>query len=325
MTHSPSEIFTIEDLLRLKEYARIAAQMPTYREDVIQCLGYEDSAIESLSPESFLSLFQSINNNGRDWIVNVETSFKERLNVMVNLHNTYRGGLEQALNSLDEMIQNGEIGDMNPICQAIRQFWSELIYETAKNDTTCQRLNLFTDILVQTNSISQQSDLPQLYVSLTTILNMLEESYTETQSILDCFINTDHYYENEYPEKIAPLGNYITDSKDIRVVLKAECQTASGGWQSSELELSNFDPLMNLIKNDNGNLIIQDEADWSSPYDGYCYYPAGSYRKSSRDIEILLTAQCKTSSDSYQTSHFSLTDEFIIKLKNNNGSLSKET
>ena len=80
-----SNIFTVEDLLRIKEYARIALLMPSYLEDVISCLGYDSSSIEPLSPESFQTLFQSINNNGRYWNSEVEKKFKERLNAMINL------------------------------------------------------------------------------------------------------------------------------------------------------------------------------------------------------------------------------------------------
>lgn len=385
-----NNIFTVEDLLRIKEYARVAVLMPMYLEDVISCLGYEDSSIEPLSPESFLVLFQSINNNGRYWNSEVEESFEERLTAMTNLYNSYINDLNNALQLLQDMIDNNEVGDMTPISTAIRRFWNDLIYEVTKNDVTSQKLELFKNQAVQTSSdiqtiielaanitnsdikkflfdlndelrliitfsteaeastqalwaewrvlseqleivknaadeVSQQSDVVDLYVALDDIVDGVQASYEETQYIQDCFATADTRYENEYPGMIAPLGSYIADSKNITVLLTAECQQSGGNWQQSQIDVTNFNPQIDLIANENGQLTLQAEGDWSNPYDGYCYYPAGSYRQSSRNIEVILTAECKTDSSSYQNSTFSLTNEFIITLKNNNGVLSKET
>lgn len=388
-----TNIFTVEDLLIIKEYVRVAVLMPVYLDDVISCLGYEDSSIEPLSPESFRDLFESINNNGRAWDANeycVEPRFKERLSAMTNFYDSYEEDLNNALQLLDEMIQNNEVGDMTPIITTVRHFANDLEYNIAHNDVASQSLELFKSQTVQTSSdlqtiidlaanitdsdikkflfdlndelqlvitfstnaeastialwagwsslseplesilnsaenVSQQSDVLELYLTLSGIVADIQTSYEETQSSLDCFTTADTRYENEYPGMIAPLGSYIADSKNITVLLQAECQQEGGGWQQSQINITNFNTLIGLIANENGQLTLQEEDDWSNPYAGYCYYPAGSYRKSSRNIEVLLTAECKTDSASYQSSTFSLTNEFIITLKNDNGVLSKET
>lgn len=379
--------FTVEDLLRIKEYSRIASQMPSYLEDVVTCLGYENSPYEPLSPESFQELFQSINNNGRYWNSEVETSFEDRLTAMAELYNKHIDNLKNALQLLDEMMKNDEIGDMAPVSKAIRDCWYDLIYEVDKNDLTCQKLEQFKNQAMQTSSdiqtkldlanniddadikkflfdlndelrliidfstqaeisannlwtewrtlseeleiaknaadsVSQQSDVFDLYLALLDIIDGLDATYEETQYMLDCFTTADSRYESEYPGKIAPLGSYIDNSKNITLLLKAECETASGSWQHSEIDITNLDPIMNLIANENGQLTLQN--DGSNPYAGYCYYPAGSYRQSSRNMEIILTAECEVSGGSFNESRFSLTDEFIITLMNNNGVLSKE-
>ncbi|RCJ22627.1 hypothetical protein A6S26_21055 [Nostoc sp. ATCC 43529] len=384
-----SSVFTVEDLLKIKEYARIAVLMPVYIEDVISCLGYDDPSIEPLSPASFLELFENINDNGRYW-GEVEKTFKERLKIMLDIHNAHDGEIDRMLQELDEMIENEEVGDMTPIADGIRSIWSELWYQEGHNDLATEKLERFRKQMVELSSdiqlkislaekicnldiknflfnledefrliiafsieaeassqalwtqwkiltkelevaknkagnVSQQSDLADLYVSLIGINGMLEESYKETQYMSDCFANADSRYESEYPQKIAPLGSYIKDSKDVTLIVSAQCQKADGNWNPSKIELFNFDPLLNLISNQNGELKLQDEGDWSNPFSGYCYYPAGSYRKSSRNIELLLTAQCKNSAGNYQYRTFTLTNEFIIKLKNDNGVLKKET
>ncbi|WP_414569265.1 hypothetical protein [Nostoc sp. CCY 9925] len=384
-----SSVFTVEDLLKIKEYSRVAVLMPVYKEDVISCLGYNHSPIEALSPESFLELFENINNNGRHWN-EVEKTFKERLEVMLRIHNAHDGDVDRMLQELDEMIKNEKVGDMTPIADGIRSIWVDLWYETDYNKYATQTLERFRKDMMElsgdiqlkidlaeniknvdikhflfnledefrliiafsieaeagsqalwtqwslltaeleaakdtASKVSQQSELVELYVALIDINGMLEESYKETQYMSDCFANADSRYENEYPQRIAPLGSYIKDSKDVTLIVSAQCQKADGNWNPSKIELFNFHPLMNLISNQNGELKLQDEGDWSNPHDGYCYYPAGSYRKSSKNIELLLTAQCKTSAGNYQYSTFPLTNEFIIKLKNDNGVLKKET
>ncbi|NEQ35709.1 MAG: hypothetical protein F6K40_05150 [Okeania sp. SIO3I5] len=379
--------FTVEDLLRIKEYSRIASQMPSYLEDVITCLGYENSPYESLSPQSFQELFQSINNNGRYWNTETEKSFEERLNAMTNLYHQHIDSLNNALQVLNEMIDNNELGDMIPVSQAIRDCWSDMIYEVDKNDLTSQKLEQFKNQAVQTSSdiqtkldlenniddsdikkflfdlkdelrliinfsteaeisannlwtewrtiseqleiaknaadsVTEQSDLADLYIALLDIVDGLNVTYEETQYMLECFTTADNRYESEYPGKIAPLGSYIDNCKNITLLLKAECETASGSWQDSQIDITNLDPIMDLIANENGQLTLQE--DGSNPYAGYCYYPAGSYRKSSRNMEIILTAECAVDAGSFNESTFFLTDEFIITLTNNNGVLSKE-
>lgn len=384
-----SSVFTVEDLLKIKEYSRVAVLMPLYKEDVISCLGYDYSPIEALSPASFLELFENINNNGRHW-GEVERTFKERLEIMMGIHNAHDGDIDRMLQELDEMIKNEKVGDMIPIADGIRSIWSELWYQEGHNDLATKKLERFRKEMVELSSniqlkiqlaqnisnldiknflfnledefrliiafsidaevsslalwtqwslltaklevaknmarnVSQTSELVELYVALIGISGMFQESYTETRYMSDCFANADSRYENEYPQRIAPLGSYIKDSKDVRLIISAECQKADGSWNPSKIELFNFDPLWNLISNQNGLLKLQDEGDWSNPFSGYCYYPAGSYRKSSRNIKVLLTAQCKTRAGDYRYSEFSLTNEFIIKLKNDNGVLKKET
>ncbi|ACK71444.1 hypothetical protein PCC7424_3042 [Gloeothece citriformis PCC 7424] len=385
-----NNVFTVEDLLRIKEYARISALMPTYLEDVIHCLGYDNSSSQPLSPESFLELFQSINNNGRDWISNVEPRFEERLNAMVEFYNSYSGNLRNALDSINEMINSGEIGDMQPIRNAISNAWSELLYQEAKNYNTCEHLKFFTDTLVSANNdlqskidlgnqitnvdikkflfdlsdefqlitsfsldaeasaqslwtqwttlseeletaknaaqdVSQQSDVVDLYVALSDIMDGLEDAHAQTQYMLECFQNADNRYNNDYPGGVAPLGSYMTKSSDITVVLKAECQKADGSWQHSQIDMSNINPQLDEFYNNNGQLTLGSDPSSAKYLSGYCYYPAGTYRETCRNIQVILTAQCTTDSGSSQPSTFSLTDEFIIKLKNNNGVLTKET
>ncbi len=384
-----SSVFTVEDILKIKEYARIAVLMPVRKEDVISCLGYDDPSTGPLSTASFLELFENINDNGRYWN-EVEKTFKERLEIMLKIHNDHDGEIDRMLQELDEMIKKKEVGDMTPIADGIGSIWSKLWYQEGHNNLATEKLERFRKQMVELSSeiqlkidlaenirnldiknflfnledefrliiafsieaegasqalwtqwsvltkelevakndarnVSQQSDLVDLYVALMSINGMLEESYKETQYMSDCFANADSRYENEYPQKIAPLGSYIKDSKDVTLIVSAQCQKADGSWNPSKIELFNFHPLLNLISNQNGELKLQDEGDWSNPFSGYCYYPAGSYRKSSRNIELLLTAQCKTSAGNYQYSTFPLTNEFIIKLKNDNGVLKKET
>ena len=153
---SRTEILTQTDIVDIKKYQRYAVLMPTKVEDTIACLGYDDSSIEGLTPESFNDLFFSINNNGRYWI-QVEKIFKERFDAMTELHAKYGPGLLEALKLAEEMMDAPpedpiDSAKVQQIYQAVHDYWYDLIYEETKNHTTIEKLNQFKSQIVENSA-----------------------------------------------------------------------------------------------------------------------------------------------------------------------------
>ena len=93
-----------------------------------------------------------------------------------------------------------------------------------------------------------------------------------------------------------PSGSYKQTSRDINVTLSAECKKIDGSWQSSTLDLTNLDNAD--VVNIDGVLKIEPSS----------YLPGGNYIQTSRDINVILSAECKKIDGSWQSSTLNLTN-----------------
>lgn len=100
-----------------------------------------------------------------------------------------------------------------------------------------------------------------------------------------------------------PAGSYKDSSRNIKVTLTAECEDEGGEWLSSELDLT---PLSDAeIANIDGQLTVVGRA---RTYLDRPFVPNGSYKLTSRAIQVTLSAECERINGLWRTSTLDLTD-----------------
>jgi hypothetical protein len=110
-----------------------------------------------------------------------------------------------------------------------------------------------------------------------------------------------------------PNGSYKKTSRNIKVTLSAECQKQDGIWQPSTLDITDLN--QPTVENDNGTL-----KSVSIPRGGYV--PTGSYQETSRNIKVILTAECQKQDGTWQPSTLDITNlAYGVDVANNNGQL----
>jgi len=111
-----------------------------------------------------------------------------------------------------------------------------------------------------------------------------------------------------------PNGSYRQTSINIQVTLSADCETVSGSWTHSTLDLTNSNYVS--VENNNGTLTISGSA---SPTPGYV--PGGSYQQTSKNIRVTLSADCQKTDGSRNHSLLDITNLNNADVENQNGVL----
>ncbi len=110
--------------------------------------------------------------------------------------------------------------------------------------------------------------------------------------------------------QFVPNGSYKETSRSIKVVLTAECKKIDNSWQTSSLELTNLNHVHvvnanGVLKANPGNISLSG------------YIPDGSYKKTSRNIKVVLNASCKKVDGSWQMCSLELTnlnDAYVVNV-----------
>lgn len=106
-----------------------------------------------------------------------------------------------------------------------------------------------------------------------------------------------------------PDGSYTQTSRNQTVVLSAECQKEDGTWVASEFDITNLDGTgfenIDGVLTDIGSTPI----DYENPY-----IPNGSYKLTSRNIKVTLSAECQKIDGTWQQSSLDIADFNLVNV-----------
>lgn len=100
-------------------------------------------------------------------------------------------------------------------------------------------------------------------------------------------------------ERYVPSGSYQKSAQDISVHLYAKAQKRDQDWIDSGADITH---LQGGLVNLDGSLHPENAAEPSSGF-----VPSGSYERTSRDVDVVLTARCRTRSGDWLWSTLDIT------------------
>ncbi|WP_440874905.1 CVNH domain-containing protein [Thalassotalea sp. PLHSN55] len=111
-----------------------------------------------------------------------------------------------------------------------------------------------------------------------------------------------------------PEGSYSKTSKNVRATLYAEAQKRDQSWIPASLDISHLNAaevtnLDGFLVNSGGNGSMSG------------YVPSGSYAKTSRNITVVLSAECQKRDQSWQYSTLVISDLENVSISNIDGVL----
>ncbi|QEL54407.1 cyanovirin [Chromobacterium paludis] len=115
--------------------------------------------------------------------------------------------------------------------------------------------------------------------------------------------------------RFVPQGSYLLTANSVSVHLYCESQKRNGQWIPAGFDLTQLNGgLVNL----DGSLHVEVDAE---PQKGYI--PNGSYAQTSRNIKVILSAQCRKMDGSWQWSTLDITGYQQVpgEIVNDNGVL----
>jgi len=111
-----------------------------------------------------------------------------------------------------------------------------------------------------------------------------------------------------------PEGSYTKTSRNVRSNLYAEAQKRDQSWIPAGLDISQLNSAD--VTNFDGYLVNSDGKGSSSGY-----VPGGSYSKTSRNITVVLSAECQKRDQSWQYSTLVISGRTNVTISNIDGVL----
>jgi len=328
-----------DDLINLKKYARYAVLAPDNIKKTIFLLGYEEHSIDTLNAKSFNDLFVNINNNGRFWERHIEAEIMTRLNDLDTFYGQYFQSICAALDKLFDLITQANMAspainkyasidyDTRKIIKEVHALalncWTELEYETAKNNYTQGVLDLFKTISKETKDDINKK------------LKFID--YVEDNRLKALLSNLDNDFK--FISKFSAVAQMsITNlwAKWLELLLIMSDVSSSAGKVDSHSDI--FD-LYNALDGAKVSIesvhksclgvydsLKQAEHDYANDYPAG-FIPIGEYLEASKDVKLTLKGQCKNKDGHFYDFEFDLTqcDPMSTELIYHEGELKLES
>jgi hypothetical protein len=118
-------------------------------------------------------------------------------------------------------------------------------------------------------------------------------------------------------EQYVPNGSYDKTSRNIKSTIYASSQKRDQSWIPAGLDLTSLNSAD--IANLDGVLVNMTNSGSSTGY-----VPGGSYKKTSKDITVILSAECQKIDQTWQYSSLNITNLGNVKIANIDGVLTVE-
>lgn len=319
-----NEIVTNADLINIKLYARYAVLAPDSLKKTQFFLGYDNSDISLLSPESFHELFLEVNNNGRYWRSTIEAQFKSCLRSMKDLYQLHYPSLEEALEQLDKLLDEGKIVQnpladldlsdeqqtvINDVHRILYNAWYDLSYAEAENQSAANSLSAFRKNIDHTRILIIKKIEFIQYVDTSSLRALLYKLQDDFNFMLDFSISAEQASLSLWAQWLSLCGELDNAHRSIGNI---SCQADIYDLYVDLLDIINVMQSVNVENSYMLTCFEQADNDYRVNYP--CgFVPLGRYLDNCKDISVFLRGQCRNQNGSWQAFSINLTKHDPVK------------